>query len=124
MTEILYPTESDKIIGFRMEDHRELGKGHKEVNYKDALEFELGQSQIPFAREKEFLVRHETIRLRNTRFADFVLFDKILLEAGAIEALIDAHVKPVLNYLAAARLSLGLLVNFGEDSLVYQRVAL
>jgi GxxExxY protein len=33
-------------------------------------------------------------------------------------------VKQVLNYLAASKLELGLLVNFGEDSLAYKRVVL
>jgi len=36
--------------------------------------------------------------------------------------LTDAHVKRVLNYLAASKLKLGLLVNFGEDSLTWKRV--
>ena len=121
MSEPIYKEESYKIIGLCMEVHRELGRGH---NYKDALEFELGQSQIPFAREKEFLVQYKTIILPHKYFADFVVFDKILLEAKAVEKLTDAHVKQVLNYLAASKLKLGLLVNFGEDSLSYKRVVL
>ena len=124
MSEPICKEESYKIVGLCMEVHRELGKGHNEVIYKDALEFELGQSQIPFAREKEFLVHYKTIVLPHKYFADFVVFDKILLEAKAIEKLIDAHVKQVLNYLAASKLKLGLLINFGEDSLTYKRVVL
>ena len=50
--------------------------------------------------------------------------DKIILEAKAIESLNDSHVKQTLNYLAASKLKLGLLVNFGEDSLTYNRVVL
>ena len=38
--------------------------------------------------------------------------------------LTEAHVKQVLNYLAAAKLELGLLVNFGADSLEWKRVVL
>ena len=50
--------------------------------------------------------------------------DKILLEAKAIESLTSSHIKQVLNYLAASRLKLGLLVNFGEDSPTYKSVVL
>jgi GxxExxY protein len=50
--------------------------------------------------------------------------EKIILEAKAVECLTDSHVKQTLNYLAAAKLRLGLLVNFGEDSLSYKRVVL
>jgi GxxExxY protein len=55
-------------------------------------------------------------------FADFVVWDKILFEAKAVERLTDAHVKQVLNYLAVSKLELGLLVNFGADSLEWKRV--
>jgi len=55
-------------------------------------------------------------------FADFVVWDKILFEAKACECLVEAHIKQVLNYLAASKLKLGLLVNFGENSLTWKRV--
>jgi GxxExxY protein len=57
-------------------------------------------------------------------YADFVVWDKILLEAKAVEALADSHIKQVLNYLAASKLRLGLLVNLGGDSLEWKRVVL
>ena len=50
--------------------------------------------------------------------------DKILFEAKAVEELTEAHIKQVLNYLAASKLRLGLLVNFGNDSLEWKRVIL
>jgi GxxExxY protein len=124
MNDPIYKEESYKIIGFCMEVHRELGKGHDEVICKDALEFEFTQGQIAFAREKEYRIQYKTIVLPHKYFADFVVFDRILLEAKAVESLTDAHVKQVLNYLAASKLKLGLLVNFGEDSLSYKRVVL
>ena len=124
MGEVIYREESFKIIGLCVEVHRELGKGHDEIIYKDALEFEFGQNQIPFSREKEYLIHYKTIILRHKYFADFVVFDKILLEAKAAETLTEAHCKQVLNYVAASKLKLGLLVNFGEDSLVYKRIVL
>jgi GxxExxY protein len=124
MSELIYKAESFKVIGVCMEVHRELGKGHDEVIYKDGLEFEFGRLQIPFAREKEYRIRYKTVILPHKYFADFVVFDRILLEAKAVECLTESHVKQVLNYLAASKLKLGLLVNFGEDSLAWKRVIL
>jgi len=124
MSELIYKEESFRIIGHCMEVHRELGKGHDEVIYKDALEFEFGLDLIPFTREKEYRIRYKTVILPHRYFADFVVFDKILLEAKAVERLDNSHVKQVLNYLAASRLKLGLLVNFGQDSLTSKRVVL
>ncbi len=117
MSELIYKAESFKV-------HRELGKGHDEIVYKDALQFELGVNQILFAREKEYRIHYKTIILPHKYYADFVVFDKMLLEAKAVDCLTDSHVKQVLNYLAASKLKLGLLVNFGEDSLVYKRIVL
>ncbi len=124
MGELIYKEEVFKIVGCCMEVHRVLGKGHDEVIYKDALQFELSQAGIAFEREKEFKVAYKTIILPHNYRADFVIMDKIIFEAKAVEALTDAHVKQVLNYLAASKLELGLLVNFGAGSLEWKRVVL
>ena len=42
------------MVGFCIEIHRELGKGHDEVIYKDALVVEMTRALIPFAREKNY----------------------------------------------------------------------
>jgi GxxExxY protein len=124
MSEILYREDTHRLIGLCMEIHRELGKGHDEVIYKDALVVELNRASVPFAREQKFEVNYKGVVLPHFYFADFVISEKILFEAKAVEKLADAHVKQVLNYLAASKLRLGLLVNFGGDSLEWKRVVL
>jgi GxxExxY protein len=124
MGELIYKDEAFKIIGCCMEVHRELGKGHDEVIYKDALEIEFKNQGISFKREREYTLSYKGVLLPHKYFADFVVLDKIILEAKAIECLTDSHVKQTLNYLAASKLKLGLLINFGEDSLNYKRVVL
>ena len=124
MSELLYREEAHKLIGFCMEIHGELGKGHDEVIYKDALVVELSRANIPFARENKFEVKYKGAILPHSYRADLVVWNKILFEGKAVEQLTDAHVKQVLNYLAAAKLRLGLLVNFGADSLEWKRVIL
>ena len=124
MSELLYKDEVFKLVGLCMEIHRELGKGHDEVIYKDALVVELQSGKIPFSRELKYEVRYKGVILPHHYRADFVVLDKILFEAKAVERLTDAHVKQVMNYLAASKLELGLLVNFGSDSLEWKRVVL
>ena len=124
MSELLYKDEVFKLVGLCMEIHRELGKGHDEVIYKDALVVELQSGKIPFSRELKYEVRYKGVILPHHYRADFVVWDKILFEAKAVERLTDAHVKQVMNYLAASKLELGLLVNFGSDSLEWKRVVL
>jgi GxxExxY protein len=121
---LIYRKESYKIIGLCMEVHGILGKGHSEVVYKDALEYEFSINQIPFSREKSYKIEYKDIILPRGFNADFVVYDEIVLESKAIENLTNSHVKQTLNYLAASKLKLGLLVNFGENSLTHKRVVL
>ena len=116
--------ESYKIIGLCMEVHKILGKGHSEVVYKDALEHEFKLNSIPFEREKKYEIEYKDIVLPRKYVADFVVYDEIILEAKAIECFSNSNIKQTLNYLAASKNQLGLLVNFGEDSLKYRRIIL
>ena len=124
MTALLHKNKAYEIIGLWMEVHSLLGKGHSEVVYKDALQYEFNKNGIPFERERRFEIVYKDIVLPHYYFADFIVFDTIILEIKAMEALNRSHVKQTLNYLAASKLNLGLLVNFGEDSLAHKRVVL
>ncbi|WP_420398890.1 GxxExxY protein [Flagellimonas sp.] len=124
MTEVLYKHESYFIIGLCMDVHNELGKGFSEKVYGDALEFELNENGVPYTRETKFHINYKGKMLRHQYFADFVVDNKIILEIKAINSLTQSHVKQTLNYLAVSKMKLGLLVNFGEDSLIYRRVIL
>jgi GxxExxY protein len=124
MSELLYKDEVFKLVGHCMEVHGELGKGQDEVLHKDAFTVELQCAQIPFAREFKYEIIYKGVILPHHYYADFVVWDKILFEAKAVERLTEVHVKQVLNYLAISKLELGLLVNFGADSLDWKRVVL
>lgn len=122
MSELLYKDEVFKLVGLCMEVHRELGKGPDEVLYKDAFVVELERAQIPFTRELKYEVEYKGVILPHHYYADFVVWNKIMFETKAVEKLTDAHIKQVLNYLAISKLELGLLVNFGSDSLEWKRI--
>ena len=124
MSDILYKEECFKLVGLCMEVHRELGKGFDEIVYKDAMVLELRGAEIPFSREKKFEILYKGTLLPHFFFGDSVIWETILFEAKAVDKLTDAHVKQVLDYLAISKLKLGLLVNFGADSLEWRRVIL
>lgn len=124
MNTILYKEEAYEIIGARMEVHKELGKGFSEIVYANALEFELNNIKSIYEREVKFNINYKGYKLPHHYYADFVIDNKIILELKACQNLTRGHIKQTLNYLAASRLKLGLLINFGEDSLKYKRVVL
>jgi len=103
-----------------MEIHRILGKGFLEIVYKDALEFELKRNNIPFQREKEFLIKYKDIILPHKYSADFIAYEKIILEIKCKKGIIEEHTKQTLNYLSVSNIKLGIIINFGEDSLKYK----
>lgn len=53
-----------------------------------------------------------------------MIFEEIILEIKAIQELSSSEIKQPLNYLAASKNKIGLLINFGEDSLKYKRIIL
>lgn len=122
MSDILYKDESYKIIGCCMEVFNELGPGFLEVVYKDALEIEFQLNNIPYSREMQFEINYKGKILNRKYNADFVVYDKILLEVKAFKRLSDDNLQQTMNYLKTAKMKLGLLVNFGESSLISKRV--
>ena len=107
-----------------MEVHRELGPGFSEVIYKDALEIELKEHNIPYIREKEFNARYKKHQLNRKYDVNFIIRNAIILEAKAVSCIIDDFVKVTMNYLAVSGCKLGIIGNFGESSFKYRRVIL
>lgn len=122
--DLFFKEECYKIIGACMKVHRELGSGFLEPVYHEALVVEFNKQGIPFESEKVFKIIYSGVELKSTYVADFVCYDKIVLEIKATSSLSDAHVSQLLNYLKASGMQIGLLVNFGEASLKYQRCVL
>jgi len=121
-----YPLKAEtyKIIGIAMDIHRTLGKGFSEIVYKDAFEYEFKNQGIVFEREKEYQVKYKGIILSHSFFADFVVFDKIILEIKSKKGIVEEHYAQVMNYLAISKMEIGLLINFHEKSLEYKRIVL
>jgi GxxExxY protein len=122
MAEIILKEESYKIIGLCMEVHNQLGVGFKEIIYKDALEIEFKAHKIPFTREKQFKIEYKGIILPRRYPADFIVYDKIILEIKATSLIIDSFVAQIINYLKASGLQFGIIANFGEKSFTSKRV--
>ena len=120
--DLLYKEEAYRIIGACMEVHRELGCGFLEPVYQEALEKELTIQKIPFNREVELPVYYKNEKLTKFYKADFLCFEKIIVELKALSDLTTQHESQVLNYLKATNLQLGLLINFGQKSLKYKRI--
>jgi len=119
----IYKDLSYQIIGKCMEVHNSLGNGFLEIVYKDALEYEFNKADIPYEREKKYEVNYNGIVLPHKFYADFVVFDKIILEVKALQkGYADEHIAMCINYLKVSGNKLALLVNFGTLRLQTKRI--
>jgi hypothetical protein len=53
---------------------------------------------------------------------DFVVEDSLVLEIKALKGMDNSHLAQAIRYLAVTGLNVGLLINFGERSLVHRRI--
>ncbi len=124
MADLILKEEAYQVVGICMNIHRVLGMGLKEINYKDAMEMDFREAGISYEREKKFIVRYKGKILQNPYYADFLVFDSMIVEVKSVSSLTEAHMAQALSYLAVSEMKLALLINFGERSLVWKRIVL
>lgn len=110
--ELIYADEAYAIQGAIFEVYKNIGSGFLEAVYQECLEMELEKRGIPFKSQEEIQIRYKDQLLKQTYRADIVCYDKIILELKAAKQLLPEHHAQLHNYLHAAGMKLGLLVNF------------
>ena len=73
-----------------------------------------------FASDSDVFVQFSPVN--KTGCADFVCYNKIIVELKCVSSLINAHKGQVINYLKATKNKVGLLINFGGSSLKWERL--
>lgn len=118
---MIYKTETYDIIGAAMEVHRCLGQGFLESVYQEAMELELANRKIPYISQKQIGIYYKHQLLTKLFVADLYCFDGIIVELKAVSAISPIHEAQLINYLKATKKELGIIINFGTDSLEYKR---
>ncbi|MCK9225501.1 MAG: GxxExxY protein [Candidatus Muirbacterium halophilum] len=113
---LIFEEETYKIRSVIFEVYNELGSGFLENVYHECMKIELLKNGIPFDSEKELNVYYKGSKLNQIYKADFICFDKIIIEIKAVKKLSLQHESQILNYLKCTKMKLGLLVNFGSFS--------
>jgi GxxExxY protein len=100
-----------------------LGFGFSEAVYKDAMQVEFIDSNIPNTKEAELKVMFKNQILKHRFFADFICFDNIIVEVKTCDkGITDDYIAQSLNYLRVSDNSVGLIINYGKRRLEYKRL--
>jgi GxxExxY protein len=105
---------TEKVIGFAIEVHRQLGPGLLESAYEECLCYELRQSGLSFRRQVPLPVVYKAIRLDCGYRIDVVVEEQVILELKTVERLMPIHEAQILTYLKLSGLHTGLLLNFNS----------
>ena len=104
-----------------MRVHKILGNGFQEVIYQRALAIELQVDGLSFSREMEMDIYYKN-EVIGTRRVDFFVEGSIMVELKAIVKIEEVHIAQAINYCEAYNMEIGLLINFGTESLQFKRV--
>ena len=78
------------------------------------------ENDIPYEREKHIVMVYHGVQLEHDFFYDFLCYDKIGIELKACSEITGEFQSQLINYLHVGKQQLGLLLNFGSESLEYK----
>ena len=123
MIELVEGELTYRVIGAAMEVHRVLGPGFLETAYQRGLEIELRQQCIAYESQRRIGLNYKGESLGD-HVLDLVVEGRVVVELKAVKELGEHHRAQVISYLKAARLPVGLLLNFAKANLEHRRVVL
>lgn len=97
--------------------HNELGPGLVEKVYESVLERALIRAGFKVERQKPISFEFDGMRFDDAFCVDLLVEDRVVLELKSVEKVLPVHHKQLLTYLRVLDLPVGLLINFGAESL-------
>lgn len=111
---LLYEQEVYAVVGAAMEVYNQLGSGFLEAVYEEAMTIESTLRNIPFQTQVHLPVQYKGRMLKKSYIADFIAYDKVLVEFKCIPRLTSVEQAQIINYLKVTAMRVGLLINFGN----------
>jgi len=108
---------SGAVINEAIALHRELGPGLLESVYEMILASKLASLGYIVERQRPVDIEYGDLRFEAAFRIDLLVEDCLLVEIKSVERLNGAHSKQLLTYLRLTKQSVGLLINFGGETL-------
>jgi iron complex transport system substrate-binding protein len=108
---------SGDVLDVALRLHRDLGPGLLETVYETLLAARLERMGYSVSRQEAVSVEFEGIYFETAFRADLVVDGRLVVEVKSLERLTAVHGKQLLTYLRLMKQPVGLLINFGGETL-------
>ena len=115
--------ETEKIIGFAFEVLNEVGHGLNEKIYENSLTVLFKLNHIVFDQQRRFPVHFRGVEVGEF-VPDLIAFGSVIVDTKVIDRITDHERGQMLNYLRITKLRVGLVLNFKNARLEFERVVL
>ena len=120
---LLLKEEVYQLVGSAIEVLNEIGHGLHEKPYENALAVEFGIRNIPFQQQVNFDVLHKGHKV-GLFVPDLIAFGTVVMDAKVIDRITDVERGKMLNYLRITKLRAGVILNFKNSKLEWERIVL
>ena len=100
-----------------------LGRGLLEKPYENALAVEFGLRNIPFRQQPWFDVLYKEHKV-GLFISDLIAFDAVIVDTKVIDRITYHERGLMLNYLRITKLRVGVILNFKQAKLEWERIVL
>ncbi|MFE8584129.1 GxxExxY protein [Sphingomonas sp. NCPPB 2930] len=108
---------SGDVVDVALRLHRELGPGLLESVYEIVLAARLAAMGYSVARQRSIDIEFEGVRIEGAFKIDLLVDERLVVEIKSVERLAPVHAKQLLTYLRLTGQPVGLLINFGGETL-------
>ena len=122
-SKLILKAETENIIGFAFEVLNELGHGLNEKIYENSLVVLFKQNAIAFDQQRRFPVYFRRVQVGEF-VPDLIAFGTVIVDTKVIDRITDHERGQMLNYLRITKLKVGLILNFKNARLEFERVVL
>ena len=122
-SDVLYAEEVYQLIGFAFSVLKAVGHGYHEKIYENGLVVDLKEKGIDYIQQPRFEVEYKGVEL-GYYIPDLITHDKIVVDTKTIDKITDHERGQMLNYLRLTKMRLGLIINFKNPKLEWERVVL
>ena len=119
--DLIYPDLSFKVVGILIDVYKQLGPGHQEKYYQNAVSLGLARAGLKFTEQKHVPLKFHGANV-GRYFLDFLVEDKLVLELKKGEFIPKETFDQVKGYLTALNLQLAIIANFTLHGVFYKRI--